>query len=196
MNTLNTTMPADDDLPLNGLNALRLPVNFGATLGVQKLLTAVPVGKPRSSEFFRAHRDDSMTFTAMVFEKRESRETYLIALHVAHLIKDLVRAVSLHAAIDRQNNVRLIPVPLPSPNGTLHSYHESLGHAVELSKDKWIRISANSHLHGYDVYEANAELPEPTWPEHSIEKLVEIAFAGKVITAPEHPIIQSLLGRL
>lgn len=195
MSTLNTDKPADD-LPSNGLDALRLPVNYGATLGVQKLLTAVPVGKPRSSEFFRAHRDDSMTFSAMVFDKKESGETYLIAPNVAQLINELVRPVRLHAVIDRQDNMRLVPLPLPPLNGNLNPWHESLAIAIEHAKEKWIRLSANRSLGRYEVFEATADLPEPTWPSHSIEKLVEVAFAGKIITTPDHPIVQSLLGRL
>lgn len=195
MNTFNTTVPGDG-LPINGLNALRLPVNYGATLGVQKLLTAVPVGKPRSSEFFRAHRDDSMTFGAMVFEKKESRETYLIDLNVAQLINELVRPVKLHAVIDRQDNLRLIPLPLPPLNGNLNPWHESLAIAIEHAKEKWIRLSANMGLGRYEVFEATADLPEPTWPSHNIEKLVQVAFAGKIINSPDHPIVQLLLGRL
>lgn len=195
MSTLNTDKPADD-LPSNGLDALRLPVNYGATLGVQKLLTAVPVGKPRSSEFFRAHVEDSMTFSAMVFEKKESGETYLVAPNVAQLINELIRPVRLHAVIDRQDNVRLIPLPLPPLNGNVHPYHESLAIAIEHAKEKWIRLSANRSLGRYEIFEATADLPEPKWPSHSIEKFVEVAFAGKIITTADHPIVQSLLGRL
>ena len=37
------------------IKSLRLPANYGATLGVKKLLTNVPVSKPKKPQFFRTH---------------------------------------------------------------------------------------------------------------------------------------------
>ena len=181
---------------LADLQALRLPANYGATLGVKKLLTAVPVGKPKKSQFFRTHAADEMTFAAMFLEQKESRESYVVLPNVAQEISELVRPVVLHAAIDRQNNVFLIPVPLPGEAGTRNPWHESLAQAVELAKLKWLRITANMHTGSYDVYEAEGALPEPEWPEHGIDALVEVAFRGKIITSLDHPVVQSLLGRV
>lgn len=178
------------------LKSLRLPANYGATLGVKKLLTSVPVGRPKKPQFFRTHPSDEMTFPAMLLENKDSGESYLVVPAVAQEIIDLVRPVVLHAAIDRQNNVSLIPVPLPGEDGTRNSWHESLAQAVEHAKKKWIRIAANMHLGGYDVYEAEGALPEPEWPEHDIESLIQVASRGKIIASLEHPVVQSLKGKI
>ena len=178
------------------LKSLRLPANYGATLGVRKLLTSVQVGRPKKSNFFRTHKSDDMTFPAMVLENKEAHESYVVVPEVAQEISELVRPVMLHAAIDRQNNAFLIPVPLPGEDGTRNQWHESLAQAVEHAKLKWIRITANMHNGGYDVYEAEGELPEPEWPSHTIEVTVEVAFRGKIITSLDHPVVQSLLGRI
>jgi hypothetical protein len=178
------------------LKSLRLPANYGATLGVKKLLTNVLVGKPKKAQFFRTHASDDMTFPAMILENKESRESYVVVPEVAQEISELVRPVMLHAAIDRQNNVFLIPVPLPGEDGTRNPWHESLAQAVEHAKLKWIRITANMHTGGYDVYEAEGELPEPEWPAHDIDALVQVAFRGKIITSLDHPVVQSLLGKI
>ena len=178
------------------LKSLRLPANYGATLGVKKLLTNVLVGKPKKPQFFRTHASDDMTFPAMILENKESRESYVVVPEVAQEVSELVRPVMLHAAIDRQNNVSLIPVPLPGEDGTRNPWHESLAQAVEHAKLKWIRITANMHAGGYDVYEAEGELPEPEWPAHDIEALVQVAFRGKIITSLDHPVVQSLLGKI
>ena len=178
------------------LNALRLPPNYGATLGVKKLLTNVPVGKPSKEKFFRTHMSNDMTFPAMILENKEARESYVVVPEVAQEISELVRPVMLHAAIDRQNNVSLIPVPLPGEDGTRNLWHESLAQAVEHAKLKWIRITANMHVGGYDVYEAKGELPEPEWPAYDIDTIVQVAFRGKIITSLDHFIVQSLLGRI
>ena len=178
------------------LKSLRLPANYGATLGVKKLLTNVLVGRPKKASFFRTHTADEMTFPAMILENKEARESYVVVPEVAQEISELVRPVMLHAAIDRQNNVLLIPVPLPGEDGTRNPWHESLAQAVEHAKLKWIRITANMHAGGYDVYEAEGELPEPEWPAHDIDALIQVAFRGKIITSLDHPVVQSLLGKI
>ena len=92
---------------LSDLKSLRLPANYGATLGVKKLLTNVPVGKPKKTQFFRVHISEDMTFPAMILENKETRESYLVVPEVSEEISELVRPVVLHAAIDRQNGVLL-----------------------------------------------------------------------------------------
>ena len=179
-----------------GILDLRLPANYGATLGVKKLLTTVPVGKPKRPQFFRAHTSLDMTFTAMFLEQKEARESYVVLPNVAQEISELVRPVMLQAAIDRQNNVFLIPVPLPGEAGTRNPWHESLAQAVELAKLKWLRLTPNMHTGSYDVYEAVGALPEPEWPAHGIDVLLEVAFRGKIITSLDHPVVQTLLGRI
>ena len=178
------------------LKDLRLPANYGAKLGVKKMLSTVPVGKPKKPQFFRTHQAEDMTFTAMILEQKETRECYMVAHDVAQQISELVRAVQMHAAIDRQNNVFLIPVPMPGESGTRNPWHETLAQAVEHAKMKWVRITANMQMGGYDVYEAGGELPEPEWPNHTVETLIEVAFRGKIITSLDHPVVQSLLGRI
>ena len=177
-------------------NALRIPANYGATLGVKKLLTNVPVGKPKKANFFRCHPADDMTYPTMLLEQKESNESYLVVPEVAQEISELVRRVEMFTAIDRHNNVLLIPVPLPGDDGNRNPWHESLAQAVELSKENWIRISANMRLGCYDVFVAEATLSEPEWPEYSMKTILEVAFRGKIITSLEHPIVQSLLGRI
>ena len=185
-----------NEISLTSIKSLRLPANYGATLGVKKLLTNVSVGKPKKAIFFRTHKSIDMVFAGMLLEQKESRESYLVVHTVAQEISELVRPVQLHAAIDRQNNVFLIPVPLPAESGTRNPWHESLAQAVEHAKMKWIRITANMHIGGYDIYEAEGVLPEPEWPEHDIEALGDVAFRGKIISSLDHPVVQSLLGRL
>ena len=178
------------------INALRLPASYGATLGVKKVLNIVPVGKPKKAQFFRIHSSADMTFKAMLLEQKETRESYLVMPDVASQISELVKPVQLLLAIDRQGNVSLVPIPHPGEDGTRNPWHESLAQAVELAKQKWIRIAANMSGGAYDVFEAQADLPVPDWPEHNLDNFIEVAFRGKIIKDLEHPVIQSLLGRV
>ena len=195
MENLNTSIQPSN-ISATDLNSLRLPTNYGVTLGVQKLLTTVPVGKPNKSTFFRVQQSEELAFNTFILENKEARETYIVLPAVAQVISELVRPVMLHVAIDRQNNVSLIPVQLPKDDGTRNPWHESLAQAVERAKIKWIRINSNMQLGGYDVYEATAELPEPDWPVHCMDKYIEIAFLGKIIRSVDHPVVQTYLGKI
>jgi hypothetical protein len=194
-NTMSPSNTAPSASAFN-LNALRLPATYGATLGVKKVLNNVPVGKPKKAQFFRVHTSPDMTFNAMLLEQKDTRESYLVMPDVAHQINELVKAVQLMAAIDRQGNVCLVPIPLPGEDGNRNPWHESLAQAMELAKSKWIRIAANMSGGAYDVFEAQADLAPPEWPEYGLDALVEVAFRGKIIKDLEHPVIQSLLGKV
>ena len=188
--------PANTGMVGANLSAMRLTANYGSTLGVTKLLTKVTVGKAKPAVFFRKHPDASMTFPAMVYEDKEAREQYLVDPAVAQELGGLVRPVLLCAAIDRQNNPFLIPVPLPGEDGSRNPWHESLAQAVEHAAKVWLRISANMHVGAYDVYVAEGTLPEPDWPAHDMDTLVQVAFRGKIITSLDHTVVQSMLGRI
>ena len=177
-------------------SSLRLTQNFGETLGVKKVLTTVPVGRPSKDRFFRAHPSPSWVFPTWILENKAVGETYLVSEEVASALDDQVRPVELHAAIDRQNNPFLIPIPLPGPNGVRNRWHESLAQAVERSKSVWLRVSANKDLGGYDIFEATAKLPDPVWPDITMDELLEVAFRGRIITSVDHPIVQERLGKI
>ena len=177
-------------------SSLRLTQNFGETLGVKKVLTTVPVGRPSKDRFFRTHASPNWVFPTWILENKVVGETYLISTEVASTLGSLVRPVELYAAIDRQNNPFLIPIPLPGPNGVRNPWHESLAQAVERAKAVWLRISANKDLGGYDIYEATAKLPDPIWPDITMDELLEIAFRGRIIKNVDHAIVQERLGNI
>ena len=194
--TQTASTQGGQDQSKSPFSSLRLTQNFGETLGVKKVLTTVPVGRPSKDRFFRTHPSPSWVFPTWILENKAIGETYLVSAEVASALDDQVRAVELYAAIDRQNNPFLIPIPLPGPNGVRNRWHESLAQAVERAKSVWIRISANKDLGGYDIFEATAKLPDPVWPDITMDELLEVAFKGRVITSLDHPIVQERLGRI
>ena len=80
---------------ITSISALRLSANYGATLGVKKLLTRVPVSKPKKSNFFRVHASEEMAFKGMLLEQKEVNESYLVLPNIAQEISELVSAVQL-----------------------------------------------------------------------------------------------------
>ena len=182
--------------PASGLDlsAFRLPANYGATLGVKKVLTTVQVGKPGRARFFRVRDGEDWELPVFVYENKEERETYLIYPPVAQTLGSLARPAKLHVATDRQGNPFLVPVFLPGEDGKRNPWHESLAQAVEAAKEKWVRISANMSAGYYDVLVAEAKLDEPNWIDATMNELIGVAFGGKIIRDVEHPVIRSLRG--
>ena len=175
-------------------NSLRLPANYSAGLAVKKMLNKVPVGKPDRAKFFRVPDDEAFTFRVFLYEDKVANETYIVLPFVQPLLGSLARPAQLHAAIDRTDNPFLIPVILPSEDGQWNSWHESLAQGVEMAKDHWVRLVANKSINAYDINQATAALPDPEWPDTTMEELVKVAFRNKIIDNPDHPVIRALLG--
>lgn len=194
---IGVSSAASASLRLEGfdLRALRLPQNFGESLGVKRHITRVPVRKPLKTEFFRVRADEEFRFQTMILELKEEGETYLLAPELWGVVPELLRPAVLHTAIDRRNNVFLIPIPLPDPDGHRNPWHQSLAEVVSMAESKWLRSVANKHVSGYDMLVTEGDLPEPDWPELDFHKLVEIAFREKLIQSFDHPVINQLLGR-
>lgn len=180
--------------PQLNINSLRLKLGYGETLSVKKVLVTVPVKKPNKATFFRIRDGEEWEFPALILERKEDNETYLVTADVAELVNGLVRAAMLYLAVDRKGNPTLVPVPLPGIDGRRNIWHESLLQAVELGKAKWVRVVPNMPAGANDVLEAQSVLDEPQWPANTMDQLVEIAFRGKIITDISHPVIQGLLG--
>lgn len=174
---------------------LRLPQNYGQSLGSRKLVVNIPVGKPSKEKFFRAQPSADMTFNGYVVEEKGGGGHHLVEPSVADIMGKLARPTRLHVAIDRGDNLFLIPVPLPDESGQRNPWHESITRAIELAQSRWVRVSADRRSGSYEVFEALGNLPEPNWPELTMDAILEKAFLGKVVTDEHHPIVQALLGK-
>ena len=88
--TEKTTAPVGTPDPFDPAT-LRLGQDFAATVGVKKLLTRVPVGKPGRQVFFRVHPDPDWHLATMILELKEDREVYLVAPDLyAELLGEIV----------------------------------------------------------------------------------------------------------
>ena len=100
----------------------------------------------------------------------------------------------LFTVINRQNILSLWPIRLPGEDGRIDQWNRSALEAAELSQKYWIRLSANMSLGAYDVHIAEADFPEPEWPEISFKEILKIAFKDNIIHTLDHPVIQRLRG--
>ena len=178
------------------IETLRIPVEYGASLGVKRRVVAVPVGRPPKTTFIRVHPDPAMRFAAAIYEDKANSVAYLVRPEIADLFPELARRVELFRATDRQTNERLIPVPLPGDDGQRNPWHESLLDALLIGTESWVRVVANKSMGAYEAHVAQGQLSDPVWSASSIEDLVKTAFRSRIIDTEEHAVINALMGKV
>ena len=177
------------------LSALRLSTDYMAAAGVKKVITTVPVRRPPKTAFIRVRPGTEWAFTTVVLEQKEQGEWYVVAKDLWSSIPGELVAVTFYVATTREGTLFLIPSRMPGPDGKMNPWHESLIEALHLAMSSWVRIMANMNLGGYDVLQAQGDIPEPTWPDLDLQKIVDIAFRGRRIDSLDHPVVRSLLGK-
>jgi hypothetical protein len=176
------------------LASLRLSQDYTQAAGVEKLLTTVPVRKPHKTEFVRVHPEKH--FDTMILDLKEERETYLLAPDLRGSLSGIAVPVSLRLALNRLGVLFLWPLRLPGEDGRTNVWHESSWEAANLAKSRWVSVRANMPLGAYEIFRGDEALSEPQWPDKSLEEIMNIAFRGRLISDPGHPVIKRLRGQV
>ena len=161
-------------------------------IGVKKLLTTVPVRKPKAQDFVRVHPDEEYrrTFALIEFD----REFYLLTREIARDLPGEFRYCAVFAAVNRAEKIFLWPVKLPDADGRVNDWHRTMGEAALLAQTQWVRVRADMALGAYEISVAEAALSEPVWPEVSFRELLRIGFKGRVVEDFDHLIVKKLRG--
>jgi hypothetical protein len=169
----------------------------GPDVPVEKHLTRVKVLRPRKDEYFRIHPSPAYVhdYQLLVVDDGMEKEQYLVLPGVRHLVEADMRPHRLFVGINRHDAVFIWPVKLPTgSNDGGNSWSESALMCTEEAKTAWIKIRGNRGSGSYDVTRAIGQLEDPKWPQKSFRDLVELAFNGKVVDSPDHPVILKLSG--
>jgi len=176
------------------LNKLRLSQEFLETAGAKKLLTTVPVRKPRKQDFIRVHAEAGFRGAFAIIELVDDRESYLVTPDIAAASPTEVVMTTIYAAINRQRVVFLWPVRLPLSDGRVLEWHRSAQEAAERAMTHWVRVTANMALGAYEITEAPGKVPDPEWPDYSFDDLLRIGFRDRIINNHNHPVLKRLRG--
>ena len=67
---------------------------------------------------------------------------------------------------------------------------------MTIATEKWTNVKWSKALGAYEIATVNPNvvIPEPAWPEKSLDELIEIAFEGRLISASDHLVIKKLRG--
>jgi hypothetical protein len=187
--------PVGTPINLEDLSAFVLPKGQEAIIVPQKLLSQVPVRKPRKDQWVRTVEDTERWKPWMLIELKEESEMYLVTPQLAGVLHGEPTLIHsrLVPYITDAGVVFLWPIRMPDSYGRLNPWHESALRAAEIATKQWVRITANRQLGGYDVLTAQFE-KEPAWPNESDEELIKIAFREKFISSMDHPVIRRLKG--
>jgi hypothetical protein len=177
---------------------LRLSQDFAAELGVKKALTTVPVRKPDKTWFVRVHPLADYRLTTAVLELKEEREVYIVPpnLYPQLATETAISPRTLFTAINRQGVVFIWPVRLPGSDGKIDDWSRSAMEAAQLAMKGWVRVQANLALGAYEIMQATASLPDPTWPQESFAELLKVAFRDKLVDSRDHPVLRKLRGEV
>jgi hypothetical protein len=195
LQAVNPETPGNAPLDPFDLGNLRLSQSF-TEIGVKKLLTTVPVRKPGPQDWVRVHSSPEFKADFPVIELKTEREEYVVTAGVAPVLVGEYVPKTLLTAITRQGTVFLWPIRLPSSDGKDLDWWRSARDAAARARDKWVRIRPNMEAGAYDLYLAEADLPEPEWPELTFQELVKIAFRDHLVDRIDHPVIKRLRGQV
>jgi hypothetical protein len=190
--------PAPPDDLFSSLDALRIDPKMSGGPTVSKALVTIPTRKPSKEWFVRAHPDSSSyAIDTMVLELKEDGEIYIIhpSLRDALFDESTVHMKRLWLGVTRQGDYFIWPARLPGSEGKLDTWNQSALEAMEMATKKWVRLSANRRLGGYDIAVAAIE-QQPEWPTTPFNELLKVAFKGRVIDTLDHPVLKRLRGEV
>ncbi len=190
----NQDVKKNTSTSFESLDELRLSQDFGAQIGVKKMLTTILVKKPDKQKFIRVNPDSNYSLTVATIEVKDENETYIVH---PKILSELVAECNhklLVVGITRQKVLFVWPLGLPGLDGKDNPWHASAREAAEHAKKAWIRVVSNRDLGAYEILEAEGNLGEPEFPDLPMEEIIKIAFKDKIITDLEHPLLQQLRG--
>ena len=119
----------------------------------------------------------------------------MVTPEIASLIVQDIKLVVLRLTIDRQGNLSLWPVPPEPEAGEENTWNNSQRIAASLAEQHWIRLTSNRATGSYEPLKAQGEIPEPVWPDKTLDEILAIAFGdAHIIEDRDHPALQRLWG--
>ena len=184
---------ASDGL-FDNLDNLKLKQDFCAAVGVKKVITTIRVDKPKKQDFVRVRPGADNRMQAAILEVDETRETFLVLPQIQEGLIGDIKPVCLVTAITRHGTLFVWPLRLPAPGRSSDSWAESAIEAAKIAEQQWTNVKSDQSAGMYIAGVATAEIPEPEWPELPFNKILEIAFRGRIIDSLEHDVVLRLRG--
>jgi len=155
--------------------------------------TTVPVRKPGSRNFFRAHPDEGYRLFDVPCLEDDNHEWHIIApeLEIPEELERFIYHLNLITCINHKGTLFLWAY-----KNSTNDWSKSAGRVVRRAIDEWVRLSPDMDANGYRIETAPLALreTEPIWPKMTFDEILNTAFENKSIDSLNHPIIRSLQG--
>lgn len=187
------TDPKDQKAPTD-FSKFTVSQDFAATTPANTVLMAVPVGKPGKMDVIRC--SENLRQTVYIW-KVDSEEIYLVlpSLAVDPKLAGLIKQHELIAYITRKGAVKLWAIAVPDSEGKIHDYPASAREIANAAVGRWLRVTTNKQLSVYEPVVTEVDVPDPRWPDKTMEELLRLAFSGKIIDTEDHPLLLEFLGQ-
>jgi hypothetical protein len=173
-------------------NSLRLPQDFDQSFGARPVLTGIDVRKPKGTEWVRVH--SSADFRRLLGLIEVPGGIYVVHQDLAPVLGGVVKSRLLVAAVNSCRTPFLWPLREPAADGRRDSYMDSENLAAARARDYWVRVVSNQPARRYDLFDAvPGKIPDPEWPQIDFATWLQLAFSGRVIKDPNHPLVRMLL---
>lgn len=143
----------------------------------------IPVWKPRG--VFRVHPDEERSVRVWAFFNNQINRWVLVHPTVAKRfrIPNLMQT-DLYEVIDSQGNTEVIPAAHYKTPG-YESYLDTLETVIRRGRAQWIKMQTHDDDHTHTCTPCSKRYPDPVWPEHDFEDVIEQAFEGRIIDSDE-----------
>jgi hypothetical protein len=175
------------------LDSLRLAPEEAGHIGASEALIHVPVRKPNVNEFVRVHPDPAMSLASYIFIDHE-REPWFVVPEMRDVLVAGVKPVLMLTTVNQRGTPFLWPLALGDGTGRRNAWHDTAREAAEMAKDKWVKIMSDMAAGSYRVFVAKGLLPDPQFPDKTLEELLRIAFRGRIVDSIDHAIVKQSLG--
>ena len=183
----------EEKTELSGFNLSEFKASgIDPTAQSKKLITTIPVGKPKKQNFFRVH--PSLEYPVYIRDWEDDGTSYLVHPRIAPKITNQVKLKIVYVSVYATGSPFLLAVPQPDMEGKWNNWHQSLSEAVDVAKKKWIRLEPDKIAQGYNIIYAAGSFGEPEWPNMTIDQYIETAFKSRQIIDENHPKIKELKG--
>ena len=164
----------------------------GGVSGEGKVQTKLEVRTPNKKWWYRAHRDADFQLPVelLVIEGGRDEGVWLLEPDVEfsdELSEHIVPALLTRCITSDGTEFLFLA------KQTEKSPRSSTRRLVSEAREKWIQSSWNGNSKSYDFRYASQLRREPTWPDKTMDQLLEIAFDGFIINNSRHEVINRLL---
>lgn len=192
----DTTALASDTISSTALGALEQYRLDPEPADIEAVRVAQAVARrPSADEYFRAHPEIGLNVRTV--ENSRLRIEYLVARAAIGAVRMKLRDRRLVLCVNVFGDFFVWPVSLPGASGSPNPWITSAHRALQIAKTDWVRIFAGNGFYEIERPAADHTLPrEVKWPEAPFGELINSAYAGRIITGPDHPMIAELRGKI